>query len=109
MQLKGLVRFFAIALIIICLYQLSFTWMVHGHENSMAERAAAQVRANYPSAETKYPGNKEMQAAYADSLADIQKQRLQRLLDSTKETKIGPFSLTTYQDAKDKELSLGLD
>ena len=109
MQLKGLVRFFAIALIIICLYQLSFTWIVRSHESSMAERAAAWVKANYPSAETKYPGNKELQATYADSLDNLQKQRLQRLLDSTKDTKIGIFGLTTYQDAKDKELSLGLD
>src|SRR6476620_5985821 len=109
MQLKGLVRFFAIALIIICLYQLSFTWMVRSHESSMAERAAAWVKANYPSAETKYPENKELQATYADSLDNLQKQRLQRLLDSTKDTKIGIFGLTTYQDAKDKELSLGLD
>lgn len=109
MQLKGLVRFFAIALIIICIYQLSFTWMVRSHESSMAERAAAWVKANYPPAETKYAGNKELQAAYADTLANLQKQRLQRLLDSTKETKIGLFGLTTYQDAKDKELSLGLD
>ena len=62
MQLKGLVRFFAIALIIICLYQLSFTWMVRSHESSMAERAAAWVKANYSSAETKYPGNKELYA-----------------------------------------------
>src|SRR3954454_3284964 len=109
MQLKGLVRFFAIALIVICIYQLSFTWMVRSHESSMAEKAAAWVKAYYPLPETKYSGNKELQAAYADSLSNIQKQRLQRLLDSTKETKIGLFGLTTYQDAKDKELSLGLD
>jgi len=109
MQLKGLVRFFAIALIVICIYQLSFTWMVRSHENAMAERAAAWVKANYPPAETKYAGNKELQAAYADTLANLQKQRLRRMLDSTKETKIGLFGLTTYQDAKDKELSLGLD
>lgn len=109
MQLKGLVRFFAIALIIICLYQLSFTWIVRSYENSMADRAAAWVRANYPTPEAKYPGNKELQAAYKDSLSDFEKQRKQRLLDSTKDAKIGPFSLTTYQDAKDKELMLGLD
>ena len=35
MQLKGLVRFFAIALILICVYQLSFTWIVRSHESEM--------------------------------------------------------------------------
>jgi len=109
MQLKGLVRFFAIALILICLYQLSFTWIVRSHENSMEEKAIAQVKANSLSPEKKYAENKELQAAYADTLANLEKQRKQRLLDSTKDTKIGPFSLTTYQDAKDKELMLGLD
>src|SRR6476660_2436373 len=109
MQLKGLVRFFAIALILICLYQLSFTWIVRSHEKSMEEKATAQVKANFLSPEKKYAENKELQAAYADTLANIEKQRKQRLLDSTKDTKIGPFNLTTYQDAKDKELMLGLD
>ena len=61
MQLKGLVRFFAIALILICLYQLSFTWFVRNHENKMEERADSWVRANHPTAEAKYPGNKELQ------------------------------------------------
>ena len=93
MQLKGLVRFFAIALILICLYQLSFTWIVRSHEKSMEERARAQVKANFLSPETKYTGNKDLQAAYADSLVNIEKQRKQRLLDSTKDTKIGPFNL----------------
>ncbi len=109
MQLKGLVRFFAIALIIICVYQLSFTWMVHSHENTMEERAALWVKVNYPSAEKKYADNKELQKAYEDTLANLEKTRKQYLLDSTKDTPIGPFGLTKYQDAKDKELMLGLD
>ena len=109
MQLKGLVRFFTIALILICLYQLSFTWIVHNHEDAMSERADAWVRANFPSPTTKYPNDKTQQAIYADSLNTLKKQRLSYLLDSTKSTEIGPFGLTTYQSAKDKELNLGLD
>jgi SecD/SecF fusion protein len=107
MQLKGLVRFFAIALILICLYQLSFTWFVKAHESEM-EKKADKWLTKFPPAETVYPGNKELQAAYKDSLADLKKERLQRLLDSTKDTKLA-FGLTTYRDAKEKELMLGLD
>ena len=66
MQLKGLVRFFAIALILICLYQLSFTWIVRSHEKSMDEKAGLWVKANYPSSEKKYPDNKELRAVYED-------------------------------------------
>ena len=109
MQLKGLVRFFTIALILICLYQLSFTWIVRSHESDMADKAALWVKANYQTPEAKYPTDKNLQAAYADTLQNVEKQRLQRLLDSTKGTDIGPFGLTTYRNAKDKELMLGLD
>jgi hypothetical protein len=51
MQLKGLVRFFALALILICLYQLSFTWMVRSYESSMRDKAELWVKAVYPTAE----------------------------------------------------------
>ncbi|HYK44982.1 MAG TPA: protein translocase subunit SecD, partial [Parafilimonas sp.] len=109
MQLKGLVRFFAIALILICLYQLSFTWIVHSYESSMREKAELYVKATHPSPETKYPNNKQLQQMYRDTVEALEKQRLQRLLDSTKDSKIGPFGMTTYRSAKDKELMLGLD
>lgn len=107
MQLKGLVRFFAIALILICLYQLSFTWFVRSHEKAMDEKAQAWIN-RFPTPEQKHPGNKELQAIYADSLSEVKKERLQRLLDSTKDTKLA-FGLTTYRSAKEKELMLGLD
>src|SRR3954447_26979619 len=68
MQLKGLVRFFALALILICLYQLSFTWMVRSYESSMRDKAELWVKAVYPTAEKKYPGNKALQDVYNDSL-----------------------------------------
>jgi SecD/SecF fusion protein len=109
MQLKGLVRFFAIALILICLYQLSFTWIVKSHENAMEAKASKWLKDNYPTAEQKYAGNADAIALYEDTLKQIKSTRLQRLLDSTKESKIGPFGLTTYQSAKDQELLLGLD
>jgi SecD/SecF fusion protein len=109
MQLKALVRFFTILLVIICLYQLSFTWMVRSHEKAMEEKAAAWVKSSYPAAAVKYPGDAERAAVYADSLENFEKSRLQRLLDSTADSKIGPFSLATYKGAKDAELKLGLD
>lgn len=107
MQLKGLVRFFAIALILICLYQLSFTWFVKNHESEMEKKADSWLT-SFPTPAAKYPGNKELQAAYADTLSDLKKDRLKRLLDSTKDAKLA-FGLTTYRSAKEKELMLGLD
>ncbi len=107
MQLKGLVRFFTIALILICLYQLSFTWFVRNHEKSMEAKAAAWVK-KLPTAQSVYPNDKEQQFLYNDSVSDIQKAYYKRLLDSTKETKLA-FGLTTYASAKESELMLGLD
>jgi len=107
MQLKGLVRFFTFALILICLYQLSFTWFVRNHEKSMEAKATAWVK-KLPTAQSVYPNDKEQQFLYNDSVSDIQKAYYKRLLDSTKETKLA-FGLTTYASAKEKELMLGLD
>ncbi len=109
MQLKGLVRFFTIALILICIYQLSFTWIVRSHENEMEAKAESWVSRLYGKPAQKYPGDKQLQEAYQDSLEGLKEERLRRLLDSTKNSKIGPFGFTTYKDAKDKELMLGLD
>ena len=109
MQLKGLVRFFTVALVLICIYQLSFTWMVHSHENKMENKANAWVKASYATPEQKYAGNLEQQKLYADSLEIIEKNQLRHLLDSTRNAKIGPFGMTTYQKAKNSELMLGLD
>ena len=107
MQLKGLVRFFTFALILICLYQLSFTLFVRNHEKAMEAKANSWIK-KFPKAEQVYPANKEEQLLYNDSLSDIQKVYYKRLLDSTKDTKLA-FGLVTYGTAKERELMLGLD
>jgi len=107
MQLKGLVRFFTFALILICLYQLSFTFFVRSHEKAMEAKATAWVK-KLPTAEQVYPSNKEEQLLYNDSVGEAQKAYFKFLLDSTKDTKLG-FGMTTYGNAKEKELMLGLD
>lgn len=111
MQLKGLVRFFTILLIIYSIYQLSFTWFVRNHEKKMEARAASFTKVNYQSAAEKYPGNKDSQAVYQEFLDKVQADRLKRLLDSTKDVTItyGPTGAMSYQKAKEQELNLGLD
>jgi len=106
--MRVLVSIFAGFLILISLYQLSFTWFVNKHEKSMGEKAARYVKTNYVTAEQKYPGNKELQAMYNDSLAIWERARTARLLDSTRDTKITWWG-QSYQKAKENELLLGLD
>jgi SecD/SecF fusion protein len=106
MQFKGLVRFFAILLIIYSVYQLSFTWFVRSHENKMGSRALRSVHANFPDAR-KYSDPEQL----PDSLRDFYDARLKRLLDSTRDVTL-TYSLTgpvSYQKAKEEELNLGLD
>lgn len=98
MQLRGLVRFFTILLILYSVYELSFTWVVRSHEKKMEAKAQQFVALNY---------------ANADSATKAQayKDRLRRLLDSTKDETIH-FGITggiSYQKAKEEELNLGLD
>src|SRR6201996_4193474 len=107
--MRALVSIFAALLIIISVYQLSFTYFVNKHESAMEAKAKAQVSRLYPqSALQKYPGNKEAQASYQDTLDQTLNARRKKLLDSTKDTKITPWG-TSYQKAKESELLLGLD
>ena len=98
MQLKGLVRFFAIALILISLYQLHFTWVVRNHEKKQESKALAYVKANFPNADSE---TKDLEF----------NKRYRRLLDSTKDVTVtyGITGEIGYQKAKEQELNLGLD
>ena len=96
MRLKGLVWFFAITLILISVFQLSFTWVVNSHESAMKAKAERMVKISNPGVK-------------GDEKDDLVKTRLLRLLDSTKDTKIYPVLGTTYQKSKENELNLGLD
>src|ERR1700709_2466737 len=107
--MRALVSIFAALLIVISLYQLSFTWFVNKHESEMEAKAKSQVSRLYPqSATSKYPGDKEAQAAYQDTVDQVLNTRKKKLLDSTKDTKITWWG-TSYQKAKESELLLGLD
>ncbi|GGA88068.1 protein translocase subunit SecDF [Puia dinghuensis] len=107
--MRALVSIFAALLIVISVYQLSFTYFVNSHESAMEAKAKTQVARLYPqSAAQKYPGNKEVQASYQDTLDQAFNARRKKLLDSSKDTKITPWG-TTYQKAKESELLLGLD
>ena len=57
MQLKGLVRFFTILLIVYSLYQLSFTFFVRKHEKKMEAVARTYVKQNFKAAAEKFPNN----------------------------------------------------
>ena len=111
MQLKGLVRFFTVLLIIYSLYQLSFTWFVKNHEKKMEAKAKSYVKANFQTALEKYPNDAATQSKYQDTLDKAYETRLARLIDSTKDVTVtyGFNGAVSFQKAKEEELNLGLD
>ncbi len=106
MQLKGLVRFFTVLLIIYSLYLLSFTFLVKRHEKKMEAKAKSFLNLNYPEAK-KYSNVNDL----PDTLKNVYNNRLKELLDSTKDVTIsyGVNGAMSYQEAKGEELNLGLD
>ena len=96
MKLKGLIWFFTIALILISLWELSYTWVVRGYESDVRAQAEKLVKKQSPSLS---PDEKEA----------LVKIKTQKILDSTKDKSIFPLVGTTYQNCKENELNLGLD
>ncbi|MGZ3871780.1 MAG: protein translocase subunit SecDF [Mucilaginibacter sp.] len=79
MQGKGVVKFFAILLAVVCIYQLSFTWVAHKVEND----------------------------AQAYGKGDTTK--VKAYLDSVSTQPVYPIFKHNYQYVKQRELALGLD
>jgi SecD/SecF fusion protein len=100
MALKGLVRFFAIMLIFISVWQLSYTWIVNSFERKQKARAEKFVKNNFGTAskETKDSATNAVYRRYIDSLKE------KELLDIPV-----LFPKLTYQKAIEQELNLGLD
>ncbi|MEO7445008.1 MAG: protein translocase subunit SecDF [Ferruginibacter sp.] len=96
MKLKGLVWFFTIALTIISIWELSYTWVVRSYESSVRDQATRIVKNQ----------NGNLNPNERESLI---KQTTQHILDSTRDKSIYPIVGTTYQKCKENELNLGLD
>ncbi|UEG48799.1 protein translocase subunit SecDF [Ferruginibacter lapsinanis] len=96
MKLKGLVWFFAIALTLISIWELSYTWVVRSYENKVKTQAERIVKSQFPDAKGE---EKDL----------LVKGRMQHILDSTRDKKIYPIVGSSYQKCKENELNLGLD
>ncbi len=81
MQNRGLVKFFAILFALVCIYQLSFTFVSHNVEND------AKAFAN---------GDSDKELKYLDSIGKV------------KVFNLG-FADFTYNEVKDKKINKGLD
>ncbi len=99
MQLKGLVKIFTVLLILICAFQLSFTWKANQFEKKIGQKALNEIRQENPGKQ------------YNMESVEV-RARTARLLESESDKVIyKPLLLGsyTYQDVKENELNLGLD
>ena len=96
MQNKGAIRILAIALALVCLYQLSFTWFTSRVEKHAREYAAARV-ANITDAVERERSFKQKEHYFLDSVSG--------------QTVYNFFWLRkySYADCKEREINLGLD
>ena len=98
MKLKGLVWFFAIALTVISLWELSYTWVVHSFEKTVKAKAARIIKVSSPT----LTGDEK------DAAIKLKTEQILEM-DSTKDLSIYPLIGTTYRKCKENELNLGLD
>ncbi len=99
MQLKGLVRIFTILLILISIFQLSFTWKANNFEKKIGNKALQELKSENP----------DKNYTLDDPAV---RERTSRLLEQDadqviyKPLGIGKY---TYQEVKENQLNLGLD
>lgn len=100
MQLKGLVKFFTVALILISLYQLSFTFIVKNVESKARAGARSYVKARHPELKDNSDEQKKAIDARFDQITDsLQGETVFNAL----------IKKYTFQEAKEQEMNLGLD
>ncbi len=105
MQNKGVIKFFAIAFAIICLFQLSFTFFARRVDNKAAQFAEHDTAAE---ASVLAGGNEVLERTIYDSLYNA---KHQYFLDSVGNDVIYNILIRkyTYKECKSRELNLGLD
>ena len=106
MQNRGTIKFFAILFALVCLFQLSFTYVTSRYEAKAREYANSEVTQKLAADLAK--GNKEMEAYYLDSISTA---RQNYFLDSISNEVVYNILIRkyTFKECKEREINLGLD
>jgi SecD/SecF fusion protein len=103
MQSRGAIKFFAILFALVCLFQLSFTFMASRVESDARDYANDEVTVNL--AKELAQGHELLEGYYLDS---ISRARDEYYRDSMSNQVIYLWKYT-YKDCKEREINLGLD
>ena len=106
MQNRGAIKFFAIAFALVCLYQLSFTFVTARVEKKAKEYATNKVAVQQ--AKELSDGDEVLEIILMDSIAQA---REKYYTDSISNLVVYNILVTeyTYKECKERELNLGLD
>lgn len=104
MQNKGVIKLLAVVLAVLCLYQLSFTFLTGRVEKKAKAYATSEEAEQTAKALTE--GNESLYNVVLDS---VQSARETYYLDSMGSVKVYPILGHTYREAKEQEINMGLD
>ncbi len=106
MQNKGLIKFFAIAFALVCLYQLSFTYFANKVERNAKNYARSEKFVEQ--ARSMAGGDELLERYLLDSIANVEEQFY---LDSMMNQQVYNLGIRqyTFRETKERELNLGLD
>jgi len=106
MQNRGAIKFFAIAFALVCLYQLSFTFVTSRVEKNA--KAYANNEVTTQEAKKLANGNQGLETYYIDSISS---KRENYFLDSVSNEIVYNILVTeyTFKECKEREINLGLD
>ncbi len=106
MQNKGLIRFFAIAFALVCLYQLSFTYFARKVERDA--RSYARSEQFREKARTMAESDELLENYLMDSIARVEERFYLDSMMNLPVFNLG-FHQYTFREVKERELNLGLD
>ena len=108
MQNKGLIKFLTWAFVLVCLYQLSFTYTTSRIQKRAVETADAYV--NSKEAQDLINAKAQGDELYAQTLTDSLRIASEaQYLDSMASEKVRLFKYYTYRQCQSREINLGLD
>jgi len=105
MQNKGAIRLFAIAFAVVCLYQLSFTWVASRVEKKAAEFANNYVKKQFPD---KIAATDEITKAFIEA-EKLKKEN--HFIDSISGEVVYNLGIKkyTFKECRERTINLGLD
>jgi SecD/SecF fusion protein len=111
MRNKGAIWTLAIALALVCIYQLSFTWKAVSIRNEAHEYAKVAIAGieeiNGPNYMSDLDSDAQMK--YQQYLDSVEQRKYDYFIDSISVEKIYFFNQFTYRDCIERELNFGLD